>query len=145
MHMTPDTAVRHWFAKVWNEGDEATIDALMAADAIIHGLPSPDGQPLRGPSAFKPFFHSMRSALSDIRIEVEQLLTEGDLAMAHCHVTARHTGDGLGFPATGRAIEFNGFTMLRVVDGRFVEGWNCFDFLKMYQQLGASLTLPAAH
>jgi hypothetical protein len=24
----------------------------------------------------------------------------------------------------------------RVKDGRLVEGWNCFDFLSLYQQLG---------
>jgi hypothetical protein len=27
-------------------------------------------------------------------------------------------------------------TMVRVVDGQLVEGWNCFDFLTMYHQVG---------
>jgi hypothetical protein len=27
-------------------------------------------------------------------------------------------------------------TMMRVRDGQIVEGWNCFEFLSMYQQIG---------
>jgi hypothetical protein len=27
-------------------------------------------------------------------------------------------------------------TIARVQDGRIVEGWNCFEFLSMYQQIG---------
>lgn len=142
MHISPDAAVRQWFARVWNEGDESTIDTLMATDAVVHGLPSPDGQPLRGPAAFKPFFHTIRGALGDIRIDVLQTMTDGDLTMAYCHVTARHTGDGLGFAATQKPVDFYGFTMLRVADGQIVEGWNSFDFLKMYEQLGVPLKTP---
>ena len=66
----------------------------------------------------------------------------GELSLAHCRVTATHKGDGLGFPATGRQIEFWGFALGRYVDGQLVEGWNCFDFLGMYQQLGVPLNLP---
>jgi hypothetical protein len=32
-------------------------------------------------------------------------------------------------------------TIVRVADGQIREGWNCFDFLTMYQQIGA---VPAA-
>ena len=38
--------------------------------------------------------------------------------------------------ATNRGADFWGMTMFRVKDGRLVEGWNAFDFLTMYQQLG---------
>jgi hypothetical protein len=51
-------------------------------------------------------------------------------------VVARHVGDALGGPATHKGVDFWGITIARVRDGRIVEGWNCFDFLRMYQQLG---------
>ena len=48
----------------------------------------------------------------------------------------RHVGQALGGPPTNRPIEFVGVSMTRVRDGQIVEGWNVFDFLGMYQQIG---------
>jgi hypothetical protein len=31
-----------------------------------------------------------------------------------------------------------------VVDGQLREGWNCFDFLTMYQQLGIVPAIPGS-
>jgi len=42
-------------------------------------------------------------------------------------------------PPTGQRIDFEGVTIVRVVDGQIREGWNRFDFLTMYQQLGVEL------
>ena len=39
--------------------------------------------------------------------------------------------------ATGKPIAFEGTLMFRVRDGKAVEAWNSFDFLKMFQQMGA--------
>jgi predicted ester cyclase len=55
--------------------------------------------------------------------------------------TGTHRGDGLGFPATGRQVEFHGMTIVRVEQGKLVEGWNVFDQLGMLQQLGV-VSLP---
>ena len=144
MPVTPESALPLWFENVWNRGDEATIDAMFHVDGAIHGLRTPDGQPIRGPEGFKPFYRSLRGALSNINITIEHSLVQGEFAMAHCRVTASHTGDGLGVPATNTPVEFWGFTLARVVDGQIVEGWNSFDFLGMYEQIGVRLNMPAA-
>jgi predicted ester cyclase len=34
-------------------------------------------------------------------------------------------------------VEFTGISILRVENGKIVEAWNNFDFMKMHQQLGA--------
>jgi predicted ester cyclase len=125
--------MRQWFHEVWNERNEATIDRLMVPDTLVHGL---GGDVLRGPAAFKPFWHAFQGAFSDLHIEILSTTAEGEFVVAHCRVTGRHTGPGLGFAATGQPIDITGFTRGRIVDGRLVEGWNAFDFLTMYQQLG---------
>ena len=90
MTITPDALIRQWFEQLWNQGNEATIDALMSPDALIHGLPSPDGQAIRGAAGFKPLFHAFHTAFPDLRVEVVRTITEGDLVVAHCHTTGTH-------------------------------------------------------
>jgi predicted ester cyclase len=134
--MNPDSLVREWFQKVWDEGDESSIDRLLAPDAVVHGLSGPGGPPMTGPAAFKPVFHTFREALGDLEIKVERTVVQGDTVAAYCRVRGRHVGRALGGEPTGRPVEFTGVTIARTRDGKLVEGWNVFDFLTMYQQIG---------
>ena len=136
-----ETVVRTWFQEVWNEGQDSAIDRLLAPDALAHGLP---GGSMRGPDSFRAVQRTFRGAFPDINIAVERTISEGDMVVAHCHVTGTHTGNALGFPATGRRVDFYGVTITRVVDDTIREGWNCYDFLTMYQQLGVVPPNPGA-
>ena len=136
MAQTPDAVVRAWFKEVWDEGHEEAIDRLADANCIIHGLGAPGTPPMRGPGEFKKLFHMFRQALGDLEIAVERTVTEGEQCAAYCRVKGRHQGDALGGAPTGRAVEFQGITIAIVRNGKIVEGWNCFDFLSMYQQIG---------
>ena len=136
MRPSADDVIRQWFKEVWDEGREDAIDRLLAPDALVHGLHGPDGRPIEGPLAFKPFFRMMHRALGELQIRVERTIVQGDMCAAHCHVTARHVGPTFGAPATDKPVQFWGMCFARVHNGQIVEGWNCFDFLSMYQQLG---------
>jgi predicted SnoaL-like aldol condensation-catalyzing enzyme len=133
MGVAPDALAKRWFDEVWNKGDESAIDRMMHPEARVHGL---GGPPIQGPEQFKPFFRLFNRALGDMKIEIERSLVQGDMCVVHCHVTARHIGPDLGGPATGLPVDFWGMTILRAKDGLIVEGWNCFDFLALYQQIG---------
>ena len=130
--MTPDEVARLWFKEVWDEGREDAIDRLMAPDAVAHGL----GAPITGPEQFKPVFRMFREALGDLQIEVARTVVEGDMVAVHCCVRGKHIGNAFGAAPTWRPVEFWGVTIARIRDGQLVEGWNTFDFLTMYQQLG---------
>ena len=69
-------------------------------------------------------------------------ISEGDLAVVHCRVTGTNTGEFMGAAPTTRSMDITGMTMARVVDGRILEGWNSYDFLTMYQQLGVPPPQP---
>ena len=129
--------VRRWFEEVWNKGRAEAIDEMFAEDGVAHGLAGAPGGELRGPADFKPFFHRLRDSFPDMEIVVEETVAERDLVAARCTVRGRHQGDTLGFRATERPIEITGMTFARVRDGKIVEAWNNFDFMSMFQQLGA--------
>jgi len=129
--------IRRWFEEVWNKGRADAIAEMMAEDAVAHGLSDDDAKPLRGPQGFLPFHAQFREAFPNIEVVVEDTIAEGDRVVARCAVRGKHVGDSLGFKATGAQIEFDGITIVRIKDGKFVEAWNNFDFMKMYRQLGA--------
>ena len=133
------TIAHRWFDEVWNQQRESTIDALLADEAVVHGIIGPDGQVVVGPTGFKPFFHQFCQAFPDIHVAVEDTVVEGDRVAARCQVTGTHSGPGLMAAPTGRNVSFTGMCMLRMQDGKIAEAWNNFDFLSMYHQLGLQL------
>ena len=136
---------RRWFEEVWNKGREEAIDELFDEEGVAHGLADVASGALRGPAGFKPFFRSLREAFPGIEVIVEDTVAEGDRVAARCTVRGHHRGDTLGFKATDSPVEFTGIAIVRIRDGKIVEAWNNFDFMSMYQQLGAlRLDAPAA-
>lgn len=128
--------LRRWFDEVWNKGREEAIDEMLAADGVAHGLVDENGEELRGPAGFKPFFRRFRAAFPDIEVSVEDCICEDDRAAARCTVRATHQGDSLGVAATHSPVDFDGLCIVRVRDGKIVEAWNNFDFARLNQQIG---------
>ena len=124
--------VVHWFEEVWNKGNAAVIDQMMVPACRVHGLgPTP-----MTPADFKVFHAAYRDAFPDVTIVVEQMVAEGDTVAARWTGTGTHRGGGLGFAATNKAARFHGMLFVRIENGRMVEGWNSFDQLGMFVQLG---------
>jgi steroid delta-isomerase-like uncharacterized protein len=141
MATQPEAVIRAWFDEVWNQRQVDSIDRMFAADAVAYGLPS---GPMRGPDGFRPVFNAFCSAFPDIHFAVEQTITEGAQVAARCRVTGTHTGEGIGVPVTGKPVDFQGVVIATIIDGQFRGGWNIFDFLTMYQQLGVAPPAPGA-
>ena len=129
--------MRRWFKEVWNQGRAEAISELFAEDGVAHGLSDDVNAPLKGPGGFLPFHSQFREAFPDIEVGVEDQIAEGDRVVTRCSVRGKHAGDSLGFAATQSPVDFTGVTITRIKDGKIIEAWNNFDFMKMYKQLGA--------
>jgi steroid delta-isomerase-like uncharacterized protein len=120
-----------WFEMVWNQGRREAIAEMFAPDGVLHD----GGTTAVGPNGFYPFFDRMNASLSDIRVNVEDSMADGDRVCVRWSCTARHTGDGLGFPATGAPINVTGISMLRARDNQIIEAWQNWDMLGMIEQI----------
>ena len=130
--------VRRWFEEVWNKGRAEAIEEMFAADGIAHGLSYDAENPLQGPADFKPFHATFRGAFPDIEVIVEDLIAEDDKVAVRCSVRGKHTGDHLGVAASNAPVDFTGVSIVRIKDGKIVEAWNNFDFMRMNRQIGIS-------
>jgi predicted ester cyclase len=127
--MTTSELLKQWYEEVWNQANAGFIDEMMHRDVIVHGL-DPAGIS-KGIENFKTFYKNFRESFPIVHVEVKSLVHDEDTAAAYCLVSAKHV--------KGNNVSFSGLCVGKYKDGKLVEGWNNFDFLKMYQQLGHRL------
>jgi steroid delta-isomerase-like uncharacterized protein len=77
-----------------------------------------------------------KAAIPDLVMHVERMVAERDMVAVHWIGTGTNTGEGNGFPATGRKITARGMTFFRFRDGRICEEWNIIDMLSVLRQAG---------
>lgn len=128
-----------WFELVWNRGDREAIDRLLAPHAVGHGLPDdrdPDAA-IRDRDAFKAYYDRFRASFPDLRVEVEDLVSQDDRVAVRCTVRGTHAAAGAGMAPTNRPVEFAGMMFFRIQGGQIVEAWHSLDFQALTRQLAA--------
>jgi len=85
------------------------------------------------------FFGMFLKAFPDANWNVQGLFPVGDRVIAWLTVRGTHEGEFLGILGTGNKVEFNGFDMFRIQNGKIAEEREETDMLGLYQQLGMEL------
>jgi steroid delta-isomerase-like uncharacterized protein len=117
-----------------NEGD---IDGFgdLIADGFVEHEELPDLVP--GKEGVKEFFRMYLEAFPDLHMEVQDLIADGDKAVARVVVTGTQTGEFMGVPASGKRIEVPLIDIMGFDDaGKVCDHWGVMDMLSMLQQLG---------
>ncbi|HWM94899.1 MAG TPA: ester cyclase [Thermoanaerobaculia bacterium] len=139
MSLEENKAIARRFREdLWNTGDLALVDAIMARDCEVHARVPFTTDFMRGPEAMGQLVLFYRIAFSDLRMAIDQIVAEGDLVVTRWSGRGRHTGDLLGLPPTGRETFTSGMDMLRIEDGKIVEGWVSWDVLALIEQLAVA-------
>jgi steroid delta-isomerase-like uncharacterized protein len=116
--------VRRFFEEVWNKGNVAAVDEFMATDYVDHSIPP--GLP-PGTEGLKQANITYHTAFPDLKATLEDIFAEGDRVAFRWSVSGTHLGDWLGVPPTGNHVTATGIAVLRLADGKVVEGWTSTD------------------
>jgi steroid delta-isomerase-like uncharacterized protein len=132
-----ERVVRSLFERVWNTGEVAAVDGLLASRYTIHQDPGDpwDGQTLTI-DGFKDRFTKSRAPFRDLRFDIMEIVAHGDRVAVNWVMRGTNTGELAGRPATGRAIESRGITIYYLEDGRISGHTQVVDRLAVMQQLG---------
>jgi predicted ester cyclase len=128
--------VNQFVTEVQNQGNLDVIDTLLADDFVDHSAPAglPDTR-----QGVKMQFATMLAAFPDMRAVVHDQLTDGDKVITRKTLHMTHLDNFMGIAPTGKAVELKVIEVIdivRVVNGKIVEHWNCTDRLGLMQQLG---------
>ena len=114
--------VRRLIEEVLNGGRLEVIDELCAPELAV---------------AARRWISPFRVSFPDVRMEVVELLGEGDKVVGRFTCSATHLGAWLGHAPTGRRFErVDEVSIFRLRDGRIIQVWSLEDTLGRLQQLG---------
>ena len=125
---------REYVNRVFNGRDAEGARDYFTSDITFHALTVGT---LNGVDAVVPVLGGLIAALSDIQAEVQDVIASGDQVALRQVVKARHTGNLLGMPASGREIQWDAVDIYRINDeGKISEQWAFEDFAAILNQAG---------
>jgi steroid delta-isomerase-like uncharacterized protein len=127
--------VLRFFEELWNQQNLAVADEIFAENLLFRGtLGSSDV----GISAFKRYFEFARTAFSNLRAEIHELIVAGDAVVARVTWSARHSGELFGIPATGREWSYEAAAIFHLRDAKIVNAWTVGDTQELWRVLGVA-------
>src|ERR671926_169629 len=106
MYQSAATIARRWFEEVWNDRRDEAIDELMHPEAVSHM----EGAEVRTPDEFRSMRDSFMRAFPGLRIEIEDVVSNGEHAVVRWHMRAAHDGSGFGERATHQTVAVRGMS-----------------------------------
>ena len=125
------------YTAVWddiiNKGDldkinetnfDANITMIYAPENVV-GIPD-----------FKAYYQNFVTGFSDVKFTIVDAFGQGDKLVKHWNFKGTHSGEFFGVPATGKTVDIDGVTLVRMKDGKIAQEQDFMDNLSFFQQLG---------
>ncbi|UAN33968.1 ester cyclase [Enterobacter sp. JBIWA005] len=122
------------YATFWNTGNETLARDALAVN-FIDKTP-PEGRK-QGPEGAILASRAFRTAVPDLRCDVEQMIISGDRVVSHLHFHGTFTGTFGKLKGQGQKIDFIATDIYEVADGKIAANWHIEDNLTLMKQLGA--------
>ena len=136
--MTETERIVRIFHESWDMRDPERGVTAIAEDCRFEDVPRGEAQ--IGPDGYRADYHRWRTAFPDGEVKVTQVIVDGDRAVVEFINRGTQTGplkSSLGeFPPSGRFMEVRYCSVMRVQDGKVVEGRDYYDPSSIARQLG---------
>ena len=131
--------VRRAIEELWNKGNMAVADELLAANFVNH---DPVGSIEYNLEALKQVISDTRTDFPDLHVTIEEQIAEGDKVVTRWIFRGTHQGDSgmLEIPPTGKQVTIEGVTIDHIAGGKIVEEWWFRELMVM--KLGYKIVPP---
>lgn len=130
---TNKALVRKWI-DAWTANDLDVLAEVFARDYSVN-------ETLIGVEGVKQAVQFLHSVLSDISAELLEMVAEADKVVIRWTIRGRHTGNFMGIPPTGKALELVGINIYQIVDGKIHVNHEQTNIADVLQKLKANDTL----
>ena len=124
--------LKRYVNEIWNKQRIEIIEEFFSLDFISHY----EYGDIKGINIWKEkHYEPLINAFSDLHVEVEDIIANGDCVVTRWEAQAVHTGEIFGVPPTGTKIKLSGMVWSKVIGGKIIELWNNWNLSYLVQYL----------
>ena len=113
------------------QGNMSAVDDF-AHEGYAHSLP----QFGEGAAGLRAWIETLRSAVSDFEISVDDFVNDEDQSVTRWTARFRHTAELMGIPATGKSVEISGISWMRWQGDKVSQQWECAEEIRLLTAVG---------
>lgn len=119
IHHKNATLVKHFLLGGYQDQLDV-LDTCVAEVVTCHNFPefNPTSR-----EEFKAFFRYMADAINQLQFTIEHLTADEQTVKVYFHIHGVHHEEFMGFPASGKHIDFRGSAVYRIEQDKIVEAW----------------------
>jgi steroid delta-isomerase-like uncharacterized protein len=123
----------HVWDEILNKGKlEMFSDANFTKNVVMHASPSD----VTGIDSARSYYANFVTGFSGIQFTIKDIFGQGDKLVKYWNFKGTHTGVFFGIPATGKKVDIDGTTLIRMENGKIAEERDFYDNLEFSRQLG---------
>jgi len=125
------------YTNVWDEIINKRMldkfnDSNFTTNVVMHASPTD----VIGIDSARAYYANYLTGFSDITFSIKDVFGMGKKLVKHWNFKGTHTGAFFGIPATGKKVDIDGVTLVRMESGKIAEERDFLDNLEFMQQLG---------
>ena len=107
-------------------------DKMFEKDVVLVSSP----KNIVGIKDFKAYYQNYLTGFSDIKFTIIDSFGQDDRLVKHWRFQGKHTGIFFGIPATGKTVDVEGVTLVKMKNGKIAQEQDFLDNLEFMNQLG---------
>lgn len=122
---TWDEIINNGKLELFNESNfDKEITLIMSPENVV------------GIADVQAFYANYINGFSNIEFTIVDVFGQGDKIVKHWNFKGKHTGDFFGIPATGKSVDLDGTTLVKMKSGKIAREHDFMDNMAFMQQLG---------
>ena len=122
----------HTWDEIINHGRlDMFNDSIFTTDVVMHTNPDRVGI-----DSARAYYTNYLTGFSGITFTIKDVFGQGNKLVKYWNFKGKHTGVFFGIPPTGRVVDIDGVTLVRMSHGKIAEERDFFDNLDLMTQLG---------
>ena len=131
------------FVQIYNQRNFDELDKILHVNFVRHCQATPDVK-VRSLAEFKAFVKQDLTTFPDSRVDLHQLVVEGDRVAFFGTFSGTQKGPMGPYPASNKTVAVDMGGLFRIDENKIAELWITWDNLALFSQLGINPMSPPA-